>query len=57
MTQEAPPITREHKKTFDSQVLSYDSHAIVQHVAARKLADILLNYTDELKGEIGRAHV
>jgi len=50
MTQEAPPITRDHKKTFDSQVFSYDSHAIVQHVAARKLADILFNYSDELIG-------
>jgi malonyl-CoA O-methyltransferase len=48
MTQEAPLAVRDHKKTFDSQVHSYDSLAIVQHVSARKLADILQSYSEEL---------
>ena len=48
MTQEVPLLTRELRKTFDTQSHSYDSYAVVQHIAARKLADILKGYSVEL---------
>lgn len=48
MTQEASFLTRDLRKSFDSQTHSYDSYAVVQHIAARKLADILKGYSTDL---------
>jgi malonyl-CoA O-methyltransferase len=50
MIPEATNLTGDLRKTFDSQAHSYDSHAVVQHIAARKLADVMHSYSDELNG-------
>jgi malonyl-CoA O-methyltransferase len=50
MTHEPPILTRELRKSFDSQTRCYDSYAVVQHIAARKLAELMQGYSSELGG-------
>lgn len=50
MTQDAPFLTRNTHRSFDTQVDRYDQYAVVQHLSARRLADVMRGYQSEIDG-------